>query len=104
MPKSSNATLRNKLYDPYIKFFRWATDRLRGDVGVVCMITNNGFVSGLAFDGFRKHLAQDFNIVYHFNFKGNGRTTGEQRKKEGGNIFSDLICAAVGVTLLVAQW
>ena len=28
--KDSKATLNNKLYDAYVKFFRWATDRLQG--------------------------------------------------------------------------
>ncbi|MGV2437954.1 MAG UNVERIFIED_CONTAM: N-6 DNA methylase [Anaerolineae bacterium] len=28
--KDGTATLKNKLYDPYVKFFRWATDRFRG--------------------------------------------------------------------------
>src|SRR5258708_18496810 len=27
--KDSKATLNNKLYDAYVKFFRWATDRLQ---------------------------------------------------------------------------
>ena len=26
--KDSTATLKNKLYDPYVRFFRWAMDRL----------------------------------------------------------------------------
>ena len=26
--KDSTATLKNKLYDPYVRFFRWAIDRL----------------------------------------------------------------------------
>src|SRR6185503_15800629 len=53
--KDSNATLRNKLFDPYVKFFRWASDRLQKRDGIVCFVSNNGFVNGLAFDGFRKH-------------------------------------------------
>src|SRR5260221_8408623 len=34
--KSSKATNVNKLSDAYVKFFRWATDRLQGRDGVVC--------------------------------------------------------------------
>src|SRR6185436_12399218 len=52
----SSATLKNKLYDPYVKFFRWATDRLEGRDGVVCFVSNNSFVGQLAFDGMRRHL------------------------------------------------
>ena len=30
--KDSKATIKNELYDAYVKFFRWATDRLQGIV------------------------------------------------------------------------
>ena len=59
----SKATLKNALYDPYIKAIRWASDRI-GEEGIVAFITNNGFLDGLAFDGMRKHLAADFDATY----------------------------------------
>ena len=99
--KDSIASSRTALSDPYVRFFRWATDRLQGRDGIVCLITNNGFLPGIAFDGFRRHLLGDFSKVYHFDFKGNARTTGERRRQEGGNIFHDQIRCGVGVTLLV---
>ena len=34
--KDSKATLNTKLYDAYVKFFRWAVDRLRGHDGIIC--------------------------------------------------------------------
>ena len=58
--KDSKATNKNALSDMYVKFFRWATDRLEGRDGIVCFVSNNSFVDQLAFDGMRKHLAQDF--------------------------------------------
>jgi predicted helicase len=98
---NSNATLRNKLYDPYVRFFRWATDRLAGKPGIVCMVSNNGFLTGTAFDGFRQQLSKDFDLIYHFDFKGNARMSGERRRQEGGNIFNDMIRVGVGITILV---
>jgi predicted helicase len=98
---ASKATLQNKLYDMYVKFFRWATDRLDKRDGVVCFISNNGFLDGIAFDGFRANLLKDFTRVYHFDLKGNAHTSGERRRREGGNIFSDQIRTGVGITLLV---
>ena len=100
--KDSKATLRNKLYDPYVKAIRWASDRI-GDEGVVAFVTNNGFLDGMAFDGMRKHLAQDFTKVYHINFKGNARTSGERRRKEGGNVFDDQIRVGVGISFLIKK-
>ncbi len=99
--KDSKATLNNQVYDMYVRFFRWATDRLKGRDGIVCFVSNNGFLEGIAFDGFRKHLADDFTQIYHFDLKGNARTSGERRQREGGNIFSDQIRVGVGITLLV---
>ncbi len=42
--KDSQATNKNSLSDMYVKFFRWATDRLRGRDGIVCFVSNNSFV------------------------------------------------------------
>lgn len=68
----SIATLKNSLSDPYIKAIRWASDRI-GETGVVCFVTNSGFVEGLACDGMRKHLAKDFDLVYILDLGGNVR-------------------------------
>lgn len=70
--KGSKATLLRKLNDPYIKAIRWATDRI-GDEGIVAFINNNSFVSETTFDGMRKHLAQDFNVIYVMDLCGNVR-------------------------------
>ena len=98
--KDSKATLKNKLGDPYVKAIRWASDRVK-DTGIVCFVTNNKFISGIAFDGMRRHLARDFNLILHLNCKGNANTAGERRQREGGNIFNNQIKVGVGITLLL---
>ena len=70
--QASNATLRNKLYDPYVKAIRWASDRI-GDEGIVAFVTNNSFLDGVAFDGMRKHLSEDFDAIYVLDLGGNAR-------------------------------
>ncbi len=70
--QDSKATLRSKLYDPYVKAIRWASDRI-GDQGVVAFVTNNSFLDGVAFDGMRKHLADDFDTIYILDLGGNSR-------------------------------
>ena len=70
--KDSKATLRNKLYDPYVKAIRWALDRI-GEEGVVAFVTNNSFLDGVAFDGMRKHLADDCDAIYILDLGGNAR-------------------------------
>jgi len=96
--KDSVATLRMQVYDPYVKFFRWATDRLNSRDGIVCFVTNNSFVEQLAFDGMRKHLLQDFTRLYHLDLEGNVR----QNPKLSGtayNVFG--IQVGVGITVAV---
>jgi len=70
--KDSKATLRNKLSDPYVKAIRWASDRI-GEEGVVAFVTNNGFLDGVAFDGMRKRLAEEFDAIYILDLGGNVR-------------------------------
>ena len=68
----SKATLKNKLSDPYVKAIRWASERI-GEEGVVAFVTNSGFLDGVAFDGMRKHLAEDFDAIYILDLGGNVR-------------------------------
>ncbi len=96
--KDSKATLRTQLYDAYVRFFRWATDRLQGRDGVVCFISNNSFVDQITFDCMRKHLLRDFTQVYHLDLHGNVR---KNPKLSGTthNVFS--IQVGVGITIAV---
>lgn len=70
--KSSTATNKSALSDPYIKAIRWASDRI-GDEGVVAFVTNSGFIDALAADGMRKHLSRDFDDIYLLDLGGNVR-------------------------------
>jgi predicted helicase len=71
---AKDSIARNKvaLSDPYVKFFRWASDRI-GKKGVVMFVSNNSFLEAVAFDGVRKHLARDFSRIYTIDLKGNIR-------------------------------
>ncbi len=93
--ESSRATLRNKLYDPYVKAMRWASDRI-GEEGIVAFVTNNGFLDGVAFDGMRKHLVEDFDAIYVLDLGGNAR---KGVKVSGSNVFD--IRVGVSVNLFV---
>jgi len=96
--KDSRASNKNALYDAYVKFFRWATDRLGDRDGIVCYVTNNSFVDQLAFDGMRKNLLQDFTRIYHLDLHGNVR----QNPKLSGtthNVFG--IQVGVGITVAI---
>ena len=95
--KDSKATLRNKLYDPYVKAIRWALDRIGGE-GVVAFVTNNSFIEGLAFDGMRKHLAADCDAIYILDLGGNAR---KGLKVSDANVFG--IRVGVSINLFVKK-
>ncbi|MGI2904175.1 type ISP restriction/modification enzyme [Tolypothrix sp. VBCCA 56010] len=98
--KYSKAQNRIVLYDMYTRFVRWASDRL-GKNGIVAFVSNNSFIDAITYDGFRKIVAEEFNEIYIIDLKGNARTSGERRRKEGGNIFSDEIRVGTAVYFLV---
>ncbi|MDE0019373.1 MAG: N-6 DNA methylase [Candidatus Poribacteria bacterium] len=68
----SSAQLKNKLYDPYVKAFRWAMDKL-SDEGIVAFVTNNSFIDAQMFDGMRRHLSDEFDTLYILDLGGNVR-------------------------------
>jgi predicted helicase len=96
--RDSKASSKTKLSDAYVKFFRWATDRLGDRDGVICFVSNNGFVDQIAFDGMRKHLMQDFTRIDHIDLHGNVR---KNPKLSGTthNVFG--IQVGVGITLAI---
>ncbi|MDR8921222.1 hypothetical protein FEP54_06017 [Burkholderia multivorans] len=98
----STATNKNSLYDSYIRAFRWASDRIK-DEGIVCFVTNGGWIDGNTMDGFRKTLQDEFADVYVFNLRGNARTQGEQRRKEAGNVFDSGSRTPVAITMLIKR-
>jgi predicted helicase len=71
--RDSKAINKNKTRDAYIKFIRWATDRLRGRDGIVCFVSNSSYLDAIALDGLRKHLHDDFHTLYITDLKGNIR-------------------------------
>lgn len=96
----SKAGLKNSLYDHYIRAFRWASDRI-GESGVVCFVSNGGWLTGDAGVGVRQCFTDDFNSIYVYNLRGNQRTQGEESKREGGKIFDSGSRATIAITLLV---
>lgn len=96
----SGAVLKNSLYDHYIRAFRWASDRI-GESGIVCFVSNGGWLTGEASAGVRKCFAEEFNSIYVYNLRGNQRTQGEESRREGGKIFDSGSRATIAITMLV---
>ncbi|MGB9375443.1 MAG: type ISP restriction/modification enzyme, partial [Jiangellales bacterium] len=96
----STATNKNSLYDSYIRAIRWASLRIEGR-GVVAYVTNGGWLDSNTADGMRLTLADEFSDIHVYNLRGNARTSGEQRQKEGGTVFDSGSRATVAITVLV---
>lgn len=98
----SKATSIKALYDPYIKAFRWSSDRLDPkNGGIIAFISNGGWLEVNGMDGFRKSIEKEFTSVYVFNLRGNQRTSGELSRKEGGKIFGSGSRTPIAITLLI---
>ena len=93
---------KTKQYDMYKRFIRWASDRLEDD-GIIGFVSNSAFLNARQDDGFRKVVADEFNELWVVNLKGNARTSGERRRQEGGNVFSDKIRVGVAIYFLVRR-
>jgi len=89
------------LSDDYIKFIRFAHWKIAShDQGIIGMITNNSYLSGLIHRGMRKELLKNFNRIYVLNLHGNARIG--ERCPDGGkdeNIFD--IMQGVSIALFI---
>ncbi|MBS1063654.1 DEAD/DEAH box helicase [Gluconobacter wancherniae] len=98
--KQSKAVLSKGLYDSYVRAIRWASDRIE-DCGVLGFVTNAGFLDANTADGLRKSLAEEFSSIHVFHLRGNARTSGATRQKEGGNLFDAGSRAPIAISILV---
>jgi predicted helicase len=101
--KLGNSTNVNSLYDSYIKAFRWSSDRLDKNGGVIAFISNGAWLDGNSTEGFRKSLVKEFSSIYVFNLRGNQRTSGELSRKEGGKIFGSGSRTPISITFLIKK-
>jgi predicted helicase len=97
---ASTAGLKKNLYDSYIRAMRWASDRI-GNRGIIGFVSNGSYVDGNAMDGVRKCFAEEFTDIYVFNCRGNARTSGEQRRKEKGNVFGEGTRTPIAITIFI---
>ncbi len=98
-----NSTSRNvgvTTRDTLIQSIRMASDVVK-DKGVIGFVVNGGFIDSKSADGFRKCVAQEFSHLYVLNLKGNARTSGEERKKQGDGIFDSGSRATVAIVFFV---
>lgn len=98
--KYSKANAKNTLYDSYIRALKWASLRIKSK-GIIGFVTNSSYTDSQSADGLRKCLYEEFNYLYIFNLRGDARTSGEQRRKEAGNVFDAGSRTPIAVSILV---
>ncbi|MBC8273972.1 MAG: hypothetical protein H8E40_03255 [Chloroflexi bacterium] len=91
------------LSDDYIKFIRFAHDRIeRSGFGIIGMITNHTYLSGLVHRGMREELVKSFSTIYILDLHGSsliGEKTPNGSKDE--NVFD--IMQGVAIVLFVRE-
>ncbi len=98
--KNSTAKVGKTTRDALIQSIYMASERLK-DRGVIGFVVNGGFIDSKSADGFRKCVAQDFAHLYVLNLRGNARTSGEARRKEGDGIFDSGSRATIAIIFFV---
>ncbi|KAM9866719.1 hypothetical protein ACIFOC_00484 [Leucobacter aridicollis] len=102
---ASISTSPRSMYDSYIRAIRWASNRvLKSEQGgIVCYVSNGGYIDSSAADGLRKSLTQEFHELYVYNLRGNARTAGELRRQEKDNVFGEGSKTTAAVLLLIKR-
>ncbi len=91
----------NSVYDNYIRAFRWSTDRIGNRDGVIAFVTPSGWMTGSAFEGFRKTIEKEFSKIFIFDLRGD-QNSGSWRQ-EGEKIFGQGSKVGIAITLLVKR-
>ncbi|MCQ2765049.1 DEAD/DEAH box helicase [Helicobacter pylori] len=98
--KNSTAKVGATTRDTLIQSIRMASDVVK-DKGVLGFVVNGSFIDSKSADGFRKCVAKEFSRLYALNLRGNARTSGEERKKQGDGIFDSGSRATIAIVFFV---
>ena len=98
----SDSTNNKALYDAYFQAFRWSSDVIQNPRGgILCFVSNGGWLDSSTGAGFRKCLVAEFDEIYCYNLRGNQNTQGEVSRREGGKIFDSGCRCPITILLLV---
>lgn len=98
--QNTTSRLTASLYDTYNMAFRWASDRIR-EKGIIAFVSNNSWIDSRIGEGIRACFELEFSSIYVLNLRGNARLSGDQGRREGGNVFGNRLRSPVAITILV---
>ena len=100
-PKSINEKNPKWIQDDYMKFIRFAQDKIDKETqGVIAIITNHGFLDNVTFRGMRWSLLNSFDKIYLLDLHGN--TKKKEKSPDGSkdeNVFD--IQQGVSISLFI---
>ncbi|WP_345117689.1 type ISP restriction/modification enzyme, partial [Bartonella jaculi] len=98
----SKASLRQALYDSYIRAIRWASDRI-DNAGVIGFVSGSSYIEKPTMDGLRKSLTKEFTSIYVLNLRGDIRKNmlSNGAAQEGENVFGNGSMTGIAVTLFI---
>ena len=85
--RSLATSTKNTSFDSFKRALRFMSDRIGESGGIIGLVMNASFLDSNSDDGLRACLADEFDYIYIFNLRGNARTAGDARQKEGGGFF-----------------
>ncbi len=89
----------------YVQAIRWASDRLgQPDTiagrGIIAMVHPNSLSTGTTLAGMRAALRDEFTDIYVVNLRGDAMKSGDDRQREGDNVFGQGSRIGVQITVL----
>lgn len=104
--KQGTAQNQIVVYDMYTRFYRWASDRIQDNQGIICFVSNSSFIDARAFDGFRKSIQNEFDFAYIVDFGGDIRKLSGKDgiwMNEEHTIFGTAAAVGIAVMFLVKK-
>lgn len=87
------------LQDDYVKFIRFAQHKIDQDgEGIVCLITNHGYIDNPTFRGMRKSLMNSFDEMYILDLHGNSI---KKEKDPMGGLDENVFDIKQGVSIVI---
>lgn len=90
------------LYNSFVKALVWAEDRLRNG-GVIGYIIPAEWLKAKTHEGLRRWIDKKFDKAWILDLAGNCKTSGDEWRREGGNIFGSDTQSPVCILMLSQQ-
>lgn len=100
--KENGDNKKDTLNDSYVHAFRWASDFLDDDYGVIAYVSNGSWLKSPAARGIRRSFSKEFDMIYVYDLRGHATIgSGDVRRKEGDGVFGEGTKLPITITFLI---